>query len=82
MNKEEAEQFRTEPNNLRQENQQLKEQLKQRDEVIDKTKIKISELMSKYFYEKDFYIEDTHLDNLLQILDKYKGDSNESVSSM
>lgn len=53
---------------LKQENQQLKE-------TIEKAKNEISTLMSRYFYEEDFYIEDTDLDRLLQILDK--GDSNE-----
>lgn len=48
---------------LQQENKQLKE-------VIEKVKTEISSLMSKYFYEKDFCIEDIHLDKLLQILDK------------
>lgn len=37
---------------------------------IDKAKIEISALMSRYFYEEDFYIEDTDLDKILQILDK------------
>ena len=48
---------------LQQENKQLKE-------VIEEVKTEISSLMSKYFYEKDFCIEDIHLDKLLQILDK------------
>lgn len=52
---------------LQQENQQLKE-------VIEEVKTEISSLMSKYFYEKDFCIEDIHLDKLLQILDKAKGE--------
>lgn len=39
-------------------------------EVIEEVKTEISSLMSKYFYEKDFCIEDIHLDKLLQILDK------------
>lgn len=43
-------------------------------EVIEKVKTEISSLMSKYFYEKDFCIEDIHLDKLLQILDKAKGE--------
>lgn len=43
------------------------QQLQQR---IDKAKIEISALMSRYFYEEDFYIEDTDLDKILQILDK------------
>lgn len=58
--------FRTEQDLLR-ENKQLKE-------VIEKVKTEISSLMSKYFYEKDFCIEDIHLDKLLQILDKVKGE--------
>ena len=41
-------------------------------EVIEEVKTEISSLMSKYFYEKDFCIEDIHLDKLLQILDKVK----------
>lgn len=49
------------------------EQLQQR---IDKVKIEISALMSRYLYEEDFYIEDTDLDKLLQILDK-GSDNNE-----
>lgn len=42
---------------------------------LDKVKIEISSLMSRYFYEKDFCIEDTHLDKILQMLDG--GDNNE-----
>lgn len=48
--------------------------IKQLQEVIEEVKTEISSLMSKYFYEKDFCIEDIHLDNLLQILDKAKGE--------
>lgn len=44
--------------------------IKQLKEVIEEVKTEISSLMSKYFYEKDFCIEDIHLDKLLQILDK------------
>lgn len=36
---------------------------------IDKAKIELSTLMSRYFYEEDFYIEDTHLDEILKTLD-------------
>lgn len=36
---------------------------------LDKVKIEISSLMSRYFYEKDFCIENTHLDKILQMLD-------------
>ena len=36
---------------------------------LDTLKIEISGLMSKYFYEKDFCLEDTHLDKLLRIID-------------
>lgn len=36
---------------------------------IDKVKIEISSLMSRYFYDKEFCIEDTHLDKILQMLD-------------
>ena len=36
---------------------------------IDKAKVELSTLMSRYFYEEDFYIEDTHLDEVLQTLD-------------
>lgn len=39
------------------------------NEKIDTLKIEISSLMSRYFYEEDFYIEDTHLDKLLRIID-------------
>lgn len=46
-------------------------------EVIEEVKTEISSLMSKYFYEKDFCIEDIHLDKLLQILDKVKGGLND-----
>lgn len=42
---------------------------------LDKVKIEISSLMSRYFYEKDFCIEDTHLDKILQMLDG--GEDNE-----
>lgn len=38
---------------------------------LDTLKIEISSLMSRYFYEKDFCIEDTHLDKLLRIIDGY-----------
>lgn len=48
------------------------QQLDKYKEVIEKVKTEISSLMSKYFYEKDFCIEDIHLDKLLQILDKVK----------
>ena len=37
--------------------------------IIDTLKIEISSLMGKYFYEKEFYIEDTDLDKLLRIID-------------
>ena len=43
-------------------------------------KIEISRLMSKYFYEKDFCLEDTHLDKLLRIIDgddMLQGEGNE-----
>lgn len=46
------------------------QQLDKYKEVIEEVKTEISSLMSKYFYEKDFCIEDIHLDKLLQILDK------------
>ena len=36
---------------------------------LDTLKIEISSLMSRYFYEKDFCLEDTHLDKLLRIID-------------
>lgn len=52
-------------------------EIKQLKEVIEEVKTEISALMSKYFYEKDFSIEDAHLDKLLQILDKAKGENNE-----
>lgn len=39
------------------------------NEKIDALKIEISSLMSRYFYEEDFYIEDAHLDKLLRIID-------------
>ena len=42
---------------------------------LDKVKIEISSLMSRYFYEKDFCIEDIHLDKILQMLDG--GEDNE-----
>lgn len=44
--------------------------IKQLKDVIEEVGTEISSLMSKYFYEKDFCIEDIHLDKLLQILDK------------
>ena len=37
--------------------------------IIDTLKIEISSLMGKYFYEKEFCIEDTDLDKLLRIID-------------
>ena len=42
---------------------------------LDKVKIEISSLMSRYFYEKDFCIEGIHLDKILQMLDG--GEDNE-----
>ena len=48
----------------------LKEQNQQLKSTLEEIKIEISALMSRYFYEKDFCIEDTHLDKLLQIIDK------------
>lgn len=51
--------------------------LKLYKEVIEEVKTEISSLMSEYFYEKDFCIEDIHLDKLLQILDKVKGGLND-----
>lgn len=47
------------------------------EDKVDTLKIEISSLMSRYFYEEDFYIEDTHLDKLLRIIDndiELKGD--------
>lgn len=44
-------------------------EIKRLNEKIDTLKIEISSLMSRYFYEEDFYIEDTHLDKLLRIID-------------
>lgn len=37
--------------------------------IIDTLKIEISKLMGRYFYEKEFCIEDTDLDKLLRIID-------------
>ena len=61
--------------NLQEENKILKEtnicvgcNNKMQDR-LDTLKIEISSLMSRYFYEKDFCIEDTHLDKLLRIID-------------
>lgn len=48
---------------LEQENELLKK-------IIDDVKVEISVLMSRYYFEKDFNIEDAHLDNLLKMLDK------------
>ena len=45
------------------------EEIERLNEKIDTLKIEISSLMSRYFYEEDFYIEDTHLDKLLRIID-------------
>ena len=39
------------------------------EDRLSTLKIEISRLMSKYFYEKDFCLEDTHLDKLLRIID-------------
>ena len=50
--------------------EKTQKELEDYKERNEKATIKVSELMSKYFYEKDFCIEDTHLDELLQILDK------------
>lgn len=59
------------------ENKYLALENKQLKEVIEEVKTEISSLMSKYFYEKDFCIEDIHLDKLLQILDKVKEQKND-----
>lgn len=48
---------------------QLKKENQKYKEVIDKVKIEISSLMSRYFYDKAFCVEDTHLDKILQMLD-------------
>lgn len=47
----------------------LQKDKKDLQDRLDKVKIEISSLMSRYFYEKDFCIEDTHLDKILQMLD-------------
>ena len=44
------------------------EEIERLNNKIDTLTIEISSLMSRYFYEKDFYIEDTHLDKLLRII--------------
>lgn len=46
-----------------------RKEIERLNEKIDTLKIEISSLMSRYFYEEDFYIEDTHLDKLLRIID-------------
>lgn len=48
---------------LEQENKSLKK-------IMDDVKVAISALMSRYYFEKDFNIEDAHLDNLLKMLDR------------
>lgn len=61
-------------NNL---NKQLVDECQRFEDKIDTLKIEISSLMSRYFYEKNFQIEDTHLDKLLRIIDndvELKGD--------
>lgn len=50
-------------------NKQLVDEYQRFEDKIDTLKIEISSLMSRYFYEKDFQIEDAHLDKLLRIID-------------
>lgn len=50
-------------------NKQLVDECQRFEDKVDTLKIEISSLMSRYFYEKDFQIEDTHLDKLLRIID-------------
>ena len=50
-------------------NKQLVDECQRFEDKVDTLKIEISSLMSRYFYEEDFYIEDTHLDKLLRIID-------------
>lgn len=57
---------------IEQENQQLKEQLKQRDEVIDEAINKI-----EYLRMEKWSIQGTDIMDVLDILTKYKGDNNE-----
>ena len=59
----------------------LKNENERLNNIIDTLKIEISSLMGRYFYEKEFCIEDTDLDKLLRIIDgdieinKLKGDN-------
>ena len=46
-------------------------------EVIEEVKDRITIKLGRYINEKDYVIDDVALDELLQILDKVKGDSNE-----
>lgn len=72
-------------NQLNQENQQLKEQLKQRDEVIDEA-IEFTNHYRYYLKIKDNdylkdrehygYLDGWQVDELLEILNKYKGNDN------
>lgn len=72
---------------LRGENQQLKEQLKQRDEVIDEAASFVSSNTfyetttwdSNYDYDVNRFNEESNATRrkLLEILQKYKGDNNE-----
>ena len=56
-------------NTVEQELEEQDKEIERLNEKIDTLKIEISSLMSRYFYEEDFYIEDTHLDKLLRIID-------------
>lgn len=48
---------------------ELQEEINRLNNIIDTLKIEISSLMGRYFYEKEFCIEDTDLDKLLRIID-------------
>ena len=55
-------------NNIRCEG--VTKEYKQLKSTLEELKVEITRLMTMYFYEKDFCIEDVDLDNLLQIIDK------------
>lgn len=63
---------------LKQENKQLKEQLQQRAEDMDKSYIRVQNLLD--YYEHYKVLPKSILDELIELhkeLDKYKGDNNE-----
>ena len=53
---------------------ELQEENEKQKEVIEEVRDRITIKLGRYINEKDYVIDDVALDELLQILDKVKGD--------